>query len=286
MIITTQVLPIISATHEHVNLLTYIIQVSSIIAQTYLELVRIWTVNTTGDWLFKRVESAGVQVATKFSQSCSKFLKRPFHPGGDTPENAAIEAIAGRDEYFKSTEKDDVLARIRTHRSRGIDDWHFRKYDYMLCFSKSAFDALQVLETQCWKKNAKNPSHATPAKVLLVCNLVLDGTVESLTKAQVKVLVDTIKSGLQDFLTKAYGWKRPQRSIVQGPFRTQQIVLPSTKIMGLEPDVVETKLHDIKNQTECRIRITHEKFGSQLFPITGRKEALPLAVSLLTKWLI
>ena len=102
----------------------------SIIAQTYLEFVRIWTVNHSGEWLFNRVESAGIQVETKFARRASKSQSKLLVKGGNSPEKAALEAISGKDSFFRSEEKNDILARIAQHRSRGMDNWHFRKFEY------------------------------------------------------------------------------------------------------------------------------------------------------------
>lgn len=150
--------------------------VRSIIAQTYLEFVRVRTVNMTGDWLFNRVESAGVQIATRFS---SKHLPGPLQLGKETPHDATLRAIAG-DGNFRSSEKQDILTRIKGHRSRGIDEWHFRKYDYMLCFNKTAFDKLQVLAARWKEQHANDRSGATPARIILLSNLILQTSVENL----------------------------------------------------------------------------------------------------------
>lgn len=251
--------------------------VRSIIAQTYLEFVRVRTVNMTGDWLFNRVESAGVQIATRFS---SKHLPGPLQLGKETPHDATLRAIAG-DGNFRSSEKQDILTRIKGHRSRGIDEWHFRKYDYMLCFNKTAFDKLQVLAARWKEQHANDRSGATPARIILLSNLILQTSVENLGHKERQILVETIKASIRGFLTREFGWTTPQGRIVDGPFRTKQIILPPVKITRLEPTERDAELHKIATRTECRIRITDAWFEKQLVSITGRQEALPLAVSLL-----
>ncbi|MCJ1265971.1 hypothetical protein MMC22_005853 [Lobaria immixta] len=196
--------------------------VRSIIAQAYLEFVRVRTVNMTGDWLFNPVESAGVQIATPFS---SKHLPGPLQLGKETPHDATLRAIAG-DGDFRASEKQDILTRIKGHRSRGIDEWHFRKYGYMLCFNKTAFDKLQVLAARWKEKHANDPLGATPARIILLSNLILQTSVEQLGQKDRQILVDTIKAGIRGFLTREFGWTTPQGRIVDGPFRTKQIVLP------------------------------------------------------------
>lgn len=240
--------------------------------------MRVWTANLTGTWLFNRVESAGVQIATRFS---SKHLPGPLETGREHPKDATLKAIAGKDNYFGSAEKQDILARIQRRRSRGIDEWHFRKYDYMLCFNKSAFDTLHVLAARCKEKHSGDPSFATPARIILVSDLILQKAIEKLDKKEVNILVETIKAGIKNFLTEELGWTRPQGGILNGPFRTKQFVLPPAKITRLDSTELDAELHKITTRTECRIRITDAYFENQLVSITGRKEALPLAVSLL-----
>lgn len=224
------------------------------------------------------MESAGVQIATRFS---SRHLPGPLEPGDEYPREAALKAIAGKDNYFGSSEKEDILARIKRHHSRGVEEFHFRKYDYMLCFNKSAFDKLQVLAARYNEKHASNPSYATPARLILVSDLIMPTAIEKMGKKDIHILVDSIKVGIKDFLTRELGWTRPQGGILNGPFRTKQIVLPPAKITGLEPTKLDAELHNIITRTECRIRITDALFQHQLVSITGREEALPLAVSLL-----
>lgn len=231
----------------------------------------------TGHWLFNRVESAGVQIATRFS---SKHLPGPLQLGKETPHDATLRAIAG-DGNFRSSEEQDILTRIQGHRSRGVDEWHFRKYDYMLCFNKTAFDKLQVLAARWKEKHANDPSGATPARIILLSDLFLPTSVEKLGQKERQNLVETIKAGIRGFLTRELGWTNPPGRIVDGRFRTKQIILPSVKIRRLEPAELDAELRNIDTRTECRIRITDAWFEKQLVSITGRQEALPLAVSLL-----
>lgn len=81
-----------------------IAEVRSIIAQTYLKLIRVWTVNNSGEWLSNRVESAGVQVETKFSRRSLKSQSKFLLKGGIAPESAALKAISGKDSFFRSEE--------------------------------------------------------------------------------------------------------------------------------------------------------------------------------------
>ena len=129
------------------------------------------------------------------------------------------------------------------------------------------------------------PSYANLSKVILVKDLRLKGAAADLSASDATRLVDSIKDGIKSFLDTEYHWKRPPLAIEGGPFRTKQVVLPNLSIgLGIaakEAKLREVKLNEISAKTDCRIRVTDEKFDSQLFSITGRKEALVFASSLI-----
>ena len=257
----------------------------SIIAQVYLELVRVETVNNSGEWLFNRVESAGVRVATKFAKRCFKSQPNFLVEGCKVPESAALKAIAGEKSYFRSDEKNDILARVTQHRSRGLDNWHFRKYEYMLCFDKAVYEAVTTLAKYCKKRYGDMPSYANLSKIILIDDIKLKDAAANLNDDATTKLVESIKNGIKSFLGAQYQWKKPPLSIRDCPFRTKQIVLLSIDVK-LSAAEEEAKVKEISAKTDCRVRVTDERFDSQLLTITGRSEALPLASSLLKEALL
>ena len=261
------------------------IEVWSIIAQTYLELVRVWTVNNSSEWLFNRVESAGIQVETKFAKRCFKSQPNFFVKDGNPPESAALKAFSGKKSYFRSDEKDDILARVAQHRSRGIDNSHFRKYEYMLCFDRSVYESVKTLAKYCKKRYGNSPSYANLSKIILIKDIRLKDSAANLDTASTTKLVESIKDGIKSFLKAEYHWKRPPLSITDGPLRTKQIVLRQVDVK-LRPAEEEAKLDQISTKTDCRIRVTDERPVSQLLSVTGRSEALPIASSWLREALL
>ena len=205
--------------------------------------------------------------------------------GGNAPESAALKAISGKKSYFQSDEKNDILARIAQHRSRGIDNWHFRKYEYMLCFDVSVYETVKTLAKYCKKRYGDMPSYARLSKIILVKDIKLNVAAADLDADATTKLVESIKNGIKSFLGAEYGWKRPPLSVRDGPFRTKQVVLPSLDVK-LTPTEEEAKVNEIAVKTDCRIRVTDERFDSQLLSITGRSEALPFASSLLREALL
>lgn len=245
--------------------------------------MRVWTVNNGGEWLFNRVESAGVDVETKFAKRARKSQAKSLVKGSQPPEKAALEAISGTESFFRSEEKDAILERVAQHRSRGIDNWHFRKFEYMLCFDRSVYITLKEMAESCKKMYGDMPSYANLSRIILVKDVKLDTALSELSVKEQEEFVGSIKSGIKTFLRTELGWQRPPLPMVGGPFRTKQIVLRNDDIK-LSLDEKEIKLDEIAQRTGCRIRVTDEKFDGQLFSISGpERAALSLAASLLNK---
>ena len=155
----------------------------------------------------------------------------------------------------------------------------------MLCFDKSVYETLVMFAKCCKEKYGDLPSYASLSKIILIKDVKLKTAAANLDAGDTSKLVKSIKDGIKSFLTTEYHWQRPPVSITDGPFRTKQIVLPIDDIK-LSLDEKETKLNAIASRTNCRIRVTDEKFDGQLFSVTGPKEALPFATSLLKETLL
>ena len=205
--------------------------------------------------------------------------------GGNAPESAALRAIFDKESYFRSEEKNDIMARVAEHKSRGIDNWHFRKYEYMLCFDKHVYETLTTLAKCCKKRYGDMPSYANLSKIILLRDIRLKGAAADFSANDTSRLATSIKDGIKEFLDKEYHWKRPPLSVTDGPLRTKQIVLRSINVKRSLAEN-EFALNDIAAKTDCRIRVTDEKFDFQLISITGGKEALAYASSLVKKALL
>ena len=150
----------------------------------------------------------------------------------------------------------------------------------MLCFDKSVYETLVMLAKRCKEMHGDLPSYATLSKIILVKDIKLKTAAANLDVGDTSKFVKIIKDGIRSFLTAEYNCQRPPVFITAGPFRTKQIVLPNDDIK-LSVDERNTKWNEIASRTNSRIPITDEKFDSQLFSVTGPKEALPFAASLL-----
>ena len=205
--------------------------------------------------------------------------------GGNAPERAALEVISGKSSYIRSEEKDDNLERVAQHRSRGIDSRHFRRYEYMLCFDRSVYESVTTLAERFQKRYGNSSSYADLSKIILIKDIIPTDSAANLDTDSITKMVESIKDGIKSFLKTEYHWKRPPLSITDGPFRTKQIVLPNVALKR-SPAKVKAKLDEISTETDCGIRVTDEGFDSLLFSVTGRSEALPVALSLLREALL
>ena len=155
----------------------------------------------------------------------------------------------------------------------------------MLCFDKSVYDIVKALAKYCKKRYGDMPSYANLSKIILIDDIKLKDAAAHLNADATTKLVESMKNGIKGFLGAQYHWKRPPLSIRDGPFRSKQIVLLSINVK-LSPAEEEAKVNEISAKTDCRIRVTDERFDSQLLTITGRSEALPFASSLLKEALL
>ncbi len=155
----------------------------------------------------------------------------------------------------------------------------------MLCFDKSVYSKLTTLAKCCKKRYGDLPSYANLSKIILLKDIRLKTSAANLNADDTRKLVNSIKDGIKSFLETEYHWKRPPLPIAESPFRTKQIVLRNSD-MRLDVAEKEAKLDEISMKTDCRIRVTDEKFDSQLLSVTGRRDALPFAESLLREALV
>ena len=155
----------------------------------------------------------------------------------------------------------------------------------MLCFDKSVYSTLTTLAKCCKKRYGDLPSYANLSKIILLKDIRLKTSAANLDADDTRKLVNSIKDGIKSFLQTEYHWKKPPLPIAESPFRTKQIVLRNSD-MGLDAAEKEAKLDEISTKTDCRIRVTDEKFDSQLLSVTGPREALPFAESLLREALV
>jgi hypothetical protein len=190
----------------------------SIITQTYLELVRSWTMNTTKQWLFARVDSAG------------RLIPKAYNPEGPLASEKAIKAIAGDESHFWSKDPDEkeiILDRMKKHKSCGLADYKFQKYHYMLCFDEASRVALEAMKSTVKEKEQDKAKVTSKVYYLRSCEWFKDSSTK---QDDLLKLCGKLKFAIKEFLRVELDWERPLFGISQGEFRTLQIVSKDNKL--------------------------------------------------------
>jgi len=119
-------------------------------AQTYLEFVRSWTMNTQKKWIFERVHSIGVLTSSPFTKFMNESETLQTNEANLPVSGLAIEAIAGEESHFQTKdwphEKGTILNRVREHKSQGLAQTHFERYEHIICFEKRTYYLLEKMK--------------------------------------------------------------------------------------------------------------------------------------------
>ena len=246
----------------------------SVIAQAYLELIRTWTANTNGQWLFKEADSAGCWVESEFTKTHKDQILQPLEVPKTDPENKGLKAIAARTHYG-SREKDEILERLQKRTTRGIGDKYFQYWDYILCFDESTERLLYTLKACAAKTMSAGASQKAdivrlPGTQWRVCGKIED-------------TIELIKLAVKSWLRKDVGWMEPPRgqNIKRGLYRSREFVVWEKNI-GAVLGKGGSKIEDIRTRSKCEIRITDARhLQGRLVSITGPQDALPKAEALI-----
>jgi hypothetical protein len=147
---------------------------SAIIAQTYLELLRVRTANSSKTvpprWLFSHVCSS-VLVSTSSAFDLSDTLHQTFISAHTLTVRKAIDALksqlAGFDSSDYPDEKANVLRKMElNHFAGSIETFDKCLYDYVLCFEKKVFNALNQRRKQVNHHETTNLEDETRIKHL------------------------------------------------------------------------------------------------------------------------
>ena len=247
----------------------------SIMAQAYMELVRTWTANNQGPWLFGRVASAGLYVESEFRRNGGKLVEDEIlQPSQQPALKKAVDTLAGPRDYFFSEdgpkEKETICNIIKQQKRQGIHANNFFQYHYILCFEQDVVDALQQLSNIAQKTD---PTKTSTSRILL-----LPGCEHLLSKTPFKPFVGPMRVALKNFLASELNWTRPNHKFANGPFRTRFLCIKTanqkTAIVGEN----WANLKKLSKLSQCRIHVSfRSKELGWVVAIVGPKAALPKA---------
>lgn len=242
----------------------------SIMAQTYLELVRAWSANSGSRWLFRRLDSAGWKLDSNFRRGHGKLAadNGSLTDSGKPCYKSAINALVADPKYFQTDDepnkREAILERVKQHKRRGIRADDFTRFNYILCFDSTCHKKLNLLAKLAQKAR---PSKKNKAKITLLDKCEhKKGHPEEI----VKPLIDSLSKFLTNKVT--FAWTRPSKFIAAGPSRT--CFLTTTKkssryaILGTNG----TNKKQIEEDTKCEIQMykQNDEIG-WVIAITGLK---------------
>ena len=240
----------------------------SVMAQAYLELVRAWTANTGGPWLFHRVDSAGMVISSGFRKGPGRLAEDgELRPSGKLHSKDALRRLFQDPEYFKTddnpNEKMDIMDRMLSSKKRGIYDDDFTKFDYILCFNNKILEQLKRLSVLAQGEHPDKPNKAT---ILNIGGLDSYSNNEPHSK-----VVKEVRNGIKGFLKKSLSWTRPPRAIDAGPYRTLFLRTPIREHKMLLLKKGAGNLKKLQSETNCQIHVAWQSKGmGWLISITGR----------------
>jgi len=249
----------------------------STFAQTYLELVRSWTANTSSPpkWIFHHCDSAGYMIPSKLSAMCQTAVSKKKKGGEEAPA-VAIDALARPKHFFQSDkfphEKASITTRMKMHKARGIEAQNFDNYRYMLCFDDDCAQELEKMKIEAEKLNKKKSN--TDITVLRNCawfHVETHTKPEEITKA-----ANDVKLAIKKQFLPKLKWERPDQEfgIADGPYRTLHIVVPWDAKLLLE-EKEKAKVLGAARKAGSVVNIEGAgRAGSKLVNITGKTEEL------------
>ncbi|KAH8650815.1 hypothetical protein BGZ60DRAFT_420923 [Tricladium varicosporioides] len=257
----------------------------SMMAQTYLELLRVWTMNTQKRWLFERVHSVGIRVPTDLNKSFLGAEKLKEAKAKEAVKDAPITAIAGEDSYFKTKDPDEkgtILKHMRGHKTSGPTDYHFENFEHIICFDEETKKVLEKMKklAEASLQDKSPPENVTSHIHWLDCGSLKndeDENMENLRKTAGK-----IKVAIKGFLKRNFQWEKPAIAIADGEWRTLQVLVPEETQKKLKNDGKWTITKEVSKKKGVQIRIGRDAGAQYLVSISGPKGKLEDAQKMLS----
>ena len=279
---------------------------NSLMAQYHFELIRMWTANNGGPWLFHSVDSAGLRISTpwrkdgggKLADDAKLIIGRTTHTGlrnpGDVPSDFVMnnfsKRISEESPLFitdnRPFECDQIADRIRSHCSRGINDHIFEKYEYLLASNKRIEKALHTLsERVCdtWNSSLRRGELKGWEDMPRIC--VLEGIEDQLDSKGVNKGNDGPPFyRVAEFAETELGWETPIGGPMASKLRTSFVQIPSReqkeRIVGNQRE----ELNKIEQWTGCTLHVAKQsKEYGWVVAIVGPRERLWEAEALVKK---
>jgi len=235
--------------------------------------------NTQKNWIFERVDSAGVLIPTEFSKSTLEAESIKVGKVSAAAKTAAMATIAGPESYFQTKdppdEKGTILKRVQDHQAQGLTETHFQRYEHIICFGGWSYKSLLKLRekaaaTAAPKKIKGKIFHAKETDWYWARENSSKEAKESLLK-----MTGQLKTAIKTFLKTELKWEMPPAglAITAGEWRTALVIGTKEQRDKLKKDngALKKKIFEKKG---CRVYTSPETENTWLIAIAGPKGKL------------
>ena len=250
--------------------------VRSVLAQTYLEIMRVFTAIRSpypGRWLFKRVDSAGIEIGTvRGMAAIQKGIHKLVSPYEQSP--AAFSEVSR------------VGALMKSYGSFAFTQSDFGTYHYIISFEPY----LDLIKKMREDFQTHHPNLALGQIVMLEGCQNISTTECMQDERNIDKLIESIKEAVKRFVRQPPFNCSPSLYTNEMNYRILHFVSKQVCLKYLTPGGADEplqggqKLKEIENKTKCSVKVTkrlpvHD--AEVLVSIIGPQERLNEAVSLI-----
>ena len=200
----------------------------SVVAEACLKLYMTWTLDTKGEWRIGNCQSAGFFVRNK--SDCAAVIdnlnytypsfKKPFQAGGESPERVPRAALfESAPDYPHQKLVEDSIA---NRRSSGVTKSIFKDFDFIIVLTNREHDNMIKLKEALVRNEGRSVTQRGKGRLLMLGTYLPGPSTEILlptknkdgtnNRANWNRTAAQIKTGVEGFLKKELGWKRPQKT--------------------------------------------------------------------------
>ena len=260
----------------------------SVIVLWYMEILRVWTANTGGPWIFREIEDAYLMPTLQyetFCGFCGFYLYRiPInYPRADIREATRLLAAKGKARFSDklSGEVSQITDTINLSRCPDITYLDLWKYDYIIVPQQ---DHIQTINRQLYKAS---PRSEKVAPRILVLSMKTDITLSMISRSTEEM--EGVLQSIEEFMTTNFGWQRPQRQLEHGPFRTAFVRIKVKSYERYFEHDSADQLQKAEQESDCGLFWTKHlvcKKEERILAIVGTPEKIAAAKMMIDEILI
>ena len=248
-------------------------------AEAYLEILRIWTINTTDDRhvLFSASTSAGIRIEPRFTKRNPTKEVPLISSKSFTPQNRdlrALDLVLRKSENYEAEETTYIMARAANRIIQGLEDTNFHYYKYILCFDlkvEKELNRLYGVLQQAALDDSSGEKKPPTAKIILLPTKYDEKNLTISAENLMNALEDWVQ---KNFQYKGKSWKVPGMPMMKGKWRTKQMLILTSQLEVLgRAQNGKSEWDKIEKETECNLIISWGRlYNTRLLTISGKKD--------------